>query len=75
MTFAQFNDVIGRIALIAFGKYPHCNKHKTALQRCEALIIYLDMSEGRLKAGLKSDPWVSQQLERAEAARKAGVRR
>ena len=71
VSFPQFNDVIGRIALIAFGKYPHCNKHKTAIQRCEAFIIYLDMCEGRRKAGLKSDPWVSMQLEKQGLQKKA----
>jgi len=64
VSFSQYIDVLGRIALTAFGKYPHCNKHRTALQRVEALIIYLDMSDGRQKTGLKSDPWVTQQLEK-----------
>ena len=62
-TFEHYLTFLGRIAIVAFGKYPHCNKFVNAVQRIEALVVYMDMSEGRMKSGLKGDPWVTQQLE------------
>ena len=69
-TFQQFQEVLGRAARIAFSKHPYNEKLKSTLPRVEAMIVYLDMSEGRRIAGLKADPWVSRYMEKQEEKRK-----
>jgi hypothetical protein len=68
--FTQFEEVIGRAARIGFGKDPYGKKLKTTLQRCEAMVVHLDMSPGRIKTGFKTDPWVQAKLEEQDAEKK-----
>jgi len=72
-TFKMFEDVVGRLARVAFGKHPHGQRYRTTLQRCEALFIYLDLSKGRVKAGLKCSAWVNKHLEKQEAEKLAAA--
>ena len=57
-TYAEFVDVLIFVTETGYKEQSGPQgKYRTSLERMSALLVHLEMSAGRKKAGLKLDPW------------------